>query len=229
VSVGKRIVDGARAGLSTLLDKIRADEAPLQGIAAADLEAELTVRRALRARQGDRRPEDNPRASLAGAGADQARRRIQAAEARARKARAARAEAERAAEADLRRAKAASEDAFRRFREDVRSGRVSPDPAPRSSASAGSSSARPSGSSSRGRSFSFGAGGDAVARAYRTLELADGTPFDAVKAQYRKLMRKVHPDMHAGNPQKQKAATELSMQITQAYNVLDEHLNGRPG
>jgi DnaJ-class molecular chaperone len=37
-------------------------------------------------------------------------------------------------------------------------------------------------------------------------------------------MRKYHPDMHAGNPGKQKAANELSMRVTAAYNGLQEHL-----
>jgi curved DNA-binding protein CbpA len=45
-----------------------------------------------------------------------------------------------------------------------------------------------------------------------------------VKSAYRKLMRKYHPDLHAGNPQKQKAATELSMRVTSAYNALSTHL-----
>jgi len=36
-------------------------------------------------------------------------------------------------------------------------------------------------------------------------------------------MRKYHPDMHAGNPGKQKAATELSMRVTSAYNGLVAH------
>jgi DnaJ-class molecular chaperone len=35
-------------------------------------------------------------------------------------------------------------------------------------------------------------------------------------------MRKYHPDMHAGNPQMQKAAHELSMRVTAAYNGLSE-------
>jgi hypothetical protein len=37
-------------------------------------------------------------------------------------------------------------------------------------------------------------------------------------------MRKYHPDMHAANPQKQKAANELSMRVTAAYNGLSTHL-----
>jgi hypothetical protein len=39
-------------------------------------------------------------------------------------------------------------------------------------------------------------------------------------------MRKYHPDMHAANPGKQKAANELSMRVTTAYNGLQAHLAG---
>ncbi|MBP8809686.1 MAG: J domain-containing protein [Kofleriaceae bacterium] len=63
-----------------------------------------------------------------------------------------------------------------------------------------------------------------MAEWYRTLNLAPGADFAEVKASYRALMRKYHPDMHAGNPGKQKAANELSMKVTAAYNGLQEHL-----
>jgi DnaJ-class molecular chaperone len=46
-----------------------------------------------------------------------------------------------------------------------------------------------------------------------------------VKTAYRALMRKYHPDMHAGNPSKQKAATELSMRVTTAYNALQAYFS----
>ena len=49
-----------------------------------------------------------------------------------------------------------------------------------------------------------------------------------IKSSYRKLMRKYHPDMHAGNPGRQKAATELSMRVTAAYNGLVAHLEKTP-
>ena len=50
------------------------------------------------------------------------------------------------------------------------------------------------------------------------LDLQPGADMAQIKTAYRQLMRKYHPDMHAGNPQKQKAATELSMRVTTAYN-----------
>ena len=39
------------------------------------------------------------------------------------------------------------------------------------------------------------------------------------------LLREYHPDLHHQTPQKAKAATELTMQVTQAYNELDVYLN----
>ena len=56
------------------------------------------------------------------------------------------------------------------------------------------------------------------------LDLSAGAEMAQIKTSYRQLMRKYHPDMHAGNPQKQKAATELSMRVTAAYNGLVAHL-----
>ena len=78
----------------------------------------------------------------------------------------------------------------------------------------------------KGRS-QFKKGGDNIAKHYKTLDLPNGAPFDEVKKSYRKLMRKYHPDRHMGNPKKQKAATELTMRVTQAYKELEEHLKGR--
>ena len=52
----------------------------------------------------------------------------------------------------------------------------------------------------------------------------DANEMSQIKSSYRQLMRKYHPDMHAGNPGKQKAANELSMRVTTAYNGLQAHL-----
>ena len=58
---------------------------------------------------------------------------------------------------------------------------------------------------------------------YRVLDLQVGADMAQIKTSYRQMMRKYHPDMHAGSPQKQKAATELSMRVTTAYNGLVTH------
>jgi multidrug efflux pump subunit AcrA (membrane-fusion protein) len=61
---------------------------------------------------------------------------------------------------------------------------------------------------------------------YAQLEVPYGAPFEDVKRSFRRLMRKYHPDLHAGHPQKQKTATQLTMSLTQAYNELEQHLTG---
>jgi DnaJ-domain-containing protein 1 len=241
VSVGKKIVDGARAGIGSLLDKITAGETPLSGVVSLELEREREARKALRARRGDGPPESNPLARDAAGGAEAARRRGQIAAARARSLGAAkaarRAEAEKAARAAAEAAAAAatreraasqarSEEDFRKFRDDVKSGRVKPGAGPSSSGAGASSASGAGGGSSRPGGFSGFGRNDKIDKAYRTLDLPVGASFAEVKTQYRKLMRKYHPDMHsAASAGKQKAANELSMQVTQAYNLLDEHLN----
>jgi DnaJ-domain-containing protein 1 len=56
---------------------------------------------------------------------------------------------------------------------------------------------------------------------YAQLETPYGASFDEVKKSFRRLMRKYHPDLHAKNPKKHKAATELTMQLTTAYNEIE--------
>jgi DnaJ-domain-containing protein 1 len=59
---------------------------------------------------------------------------------------------------------------------------------------------------------------------YAQLEVPYGAPFQEVKASFRRLMRKYHPDLHVNNPVKHKAATQLTMTLTAAYNELEQHL-----
>jgi DnaJ-domain-containing protein 1 len=61
-------------------------------------------------------------------------------------------------------------------------------------------------------------------RAYASLEVTPGSDFETVRAAYRRLMRKYHPDRHAQTPEKQKAATELAQKLTQAYKLLEKQL-----
>jgi DnaJ-domain-containing protein 1 len=68
------------------------------------------------------------------------------------------------------------------------------------------------------------AGDEAIRRAYAALELPAGSDFEAVKRSYRRLMRKYHPDLNAGSPEKQKAATDLSQRLTEAYKTLEKRL-----
>ena len=59
-----------------------------------------------------------------------------------------------------------------------------------------------------------------LARAYAALEVPYGADFQVVRRSYRALMRKYHPDRHAGAPAQQKTATELAQQLTLAYKLI---------
>ena len=67
-------------------------------------------------------------------------------------------------------------------------------------------------------------GDDALRKAYAALEVPAGSDFETVKKSYRRLMRKYHPDLHGGAPEKSRAATDLTQRLTQAYKTLEKHL-----
>jgi len=64
---------------------------------------------------------------------------------------------------------------------------------------------------------------DELRRAYAALEVPFGCDFATVHKSYRLLMRKYHPDRHAGSPEKQKAATELAQRLSAAYQLIEQH------
>ena len=66
-----------------------------------------------------------------------------------------------------------------------------------------------------------------IAQYYANLELPYGASLDDVRRNYREMMRKYHPDKHAGNPERHKAATELATSLTNAYRILVDHLSKR--
>lgn len=205
MSITRRILESAQSGLSKLTSLVIVDDEPLSYVESAALQAELTARKAARERV-PKQPLDNPlaRQALANAAA-------RAARGKAAKERAARVHRER----DEREARqrAAADEAFRRMKEQ----------AARSGASAGSYTSSSS-SSSSSRPPRPGSVDAQVAEWYRQLDLSPGADLSQIKSSYRQLMRKYHPDMHAGNPQRQKAATELSMRVTAAYNGLVAHI-----
>jgi DnaJ-domain-containing protein 1 len=67
-------------------------------------------------------------------------------------------------------------------------------------------------------------GDDAIRKAYAALEVPAGSDFEIVRKSYRRLMRKYHPDLHVGTPDKNRAATDLTQRLTQAYKTLEKHL-----
>jgi DnaJ-domain-containing protein 1 len=59
-----------------------------------------------------------------------------------------------------------------------------------------------------------------LAQLYAQLECPYGADLTTVRKHYRTMMRKYHPDMHSGSPEKQRVATDLSQRLTMAYNEL---------
>jgi hypothetical protein len=209
VDITKRILESAQSGLSRLTSLVIVDDEPLSHVEGAALQAELAARKAARA-AAPRRPEDNPLARLATS--DPGARAARAAAAAERAAR-----VHRERDAREARKRAAADDAFRRMKEQAaRSGSASGS----SSSSNGSSSG---GGARRGPAPRPGSAEAQLLEWYRVLDLQVGADMAQIKSSYRQMMRKYHPDMHAGSPQKQKAATELSMRVTTAYNGLVAH------
>ena len=52
---------------------------------------------------------------------------------------------------------------------------------------------------------------------YANLEVPFGADIDVVRTSYKRLMMKYHPDKHAGNPEKQKMALEISKKINESF------------
>ncbi len=55
-------------------------------------------------------------------------------------------------------------------------------------------------------------------RDYHNLEVPFGAPMAEVQASYRRLIRKYHPDRHAGDPRKQRLANELTGGLNVSFN-----------
>ncbi|HEY0985772.1 MAG TPA: J domain-containing protein [Kofleriaceae bacterium] len=203
MGITKRILEGAQSGFSRLTSLVIVDDEPLSHVEAAALQTELAVRKAARAKSS-RKPLDNPLARLATSEPTARAGREKAASERA--ARVHRERDEREA-----RQRAAADEAFRRMKEQAARG--GPSSSGPSTSSYQSSARPPRPGSTEAQLFEW----------YRTLDLQVGADMAQIKTSYRQLMRKYHPDMHAGSPQKQKAATELSMRVTTAYNGLVAH------
>jgi DnaJ-domain-containing protein 1 len=67
-----------------------------------------------------------------------------------------------------------------------------------------------------------------IRRYYANLELPLGASADEVKAAYRRLMRRYHPDHHQGSPEQAQLATQLARELRIAYDGLLAHLERTP-
>jgi len=61
-----------------------------------------------------------------------------------------------------------------------------------------------------------------VKKALSTLELATPLTLETLKKQYKKLVKKSHPDLHAGD----KRAEERFKAVNEAYQIVRKHLDG---
>lgn len=59
---------------------------------------------------------------------------------------------------------------------------------------------------------------------YANLEVSYGADLQTVKKNYRRLMRKYHPDRFNDDPEMQELATELSQELSQAYAKVKKHI-----
>ncbi|MCK6547776.1 J domain-containing protein [Myxococcota bacterium] len=66
-----------------------------------------------------------------------------------------------------------------------------------------------------------------IRRYYANLELPIGATVLEVKAAYRRLMRRYHPDLHQGDGEKAKVATALAQELRTAYEGLLDYLGPR--
>lgn len=60
---------------------------------------------------------------------------------------------------------------------------------------------------------------------YANLEVPYGSDLETVKVSYRRLMRRYHPDKHAHNDDAEALATELTQELTLAYQAIESYLN----
>ena len=61
---------------------------------------------------------------------------------------------------------------------------------------------------------------EALAGCYRVLDLPFGVPLDQVSRQWKTYLKKCHPDRYANDPEKLADATELTQELTRAYETI---------
>lgn len=61
---------------------------------------------------------------------------------------------------------------------------------------------------------------------YANLELSYGASFDEIKASYRKLLKKYHPDRFYNDEKKLQLAQEVVTKLNLAYNYFEKKFTG---
>jgi len=68
---------------------------------------------------------------------------------------------------------------------------------------------------------------DPMAKHYARLEVPVGSDLATVKAGYRALMKRYHPDRHSRDAEKSRVANEVAMALTESFEALSRHLERR--
>ena len=71
--------------------------------------------------------------------------------------------------------------------------------------------------------------GKSMRQYYANLEVDMDADQATVKRSYRRLMRRYHPDRHSGDPEREKLATEISQELTRAYDAVMENIKRSGG
>ncbi len=59
---------------------------------------------------------------------------------------------------------------------------------------------------------------------YSNLEVPYGADLETVRAAWRRLVRRYHPDLHGADPERQRVATELLKGLNHAFEQLEKRL-----
>ncbi|RMH69871.1 MAG: J domain-containing protein [Gemmatimonadetes bacterium] len=63
-----------------------------------------------------------------------------------------------------------------------------------------------------------------IAQYYERLNVPYDSDYETVRDAWKILMKKYHPDRHAGDPEKVKMATKISQDLTEAYKEIEKYL-----
>ena len=66
----------------------------------------------------------------------------------------------------------------------------------------------------------------ALKRDFRNLEVPIGAPLADVRASYKRLLARFHPDRHAGDPEKLHTATEVTKKLNQSFARIRTYYEG---
>lgn len=64
-----------------------------------------------------------------------------------------------------------------------------------------------------------------LAEYYANLEIPYGSDLQTVRAAWKKLLKKYHPDVYSGIPEKEQMATEIVKRLNHAYRELEKRLS----